>query len=168
MDEALAICQVLWTEKRASYDGSTLVFSGIHAQPKPTANGELPIWVSGTVNRRTARRLATFGSGWIPWGSDRDDVVNGISRMRELLATMDLDAGNFQVQGVLPVVRGDHSEIDISRTMEAAPRLVAAGVTDCRIAIPVPADVNEATEVLAEFVDAFRSTVDREPAERYS
>ncbi len=168
LDEALAVCQKLWTEDRASYHGSALVFSGIHAQPKPTTNGKLPIWVSGTVNRRTARRLAAFGSGWIPWGYDRNDVVNGIIRMRELLTAMGLDAGDFQVQGVLPLVKGDDSEIDISRTMEAAPQLVAAGVTDCRIAVPVPGDVDEATEALSELVDAFRSTVGREPAERSS
>ena len=135
LDEALAVCQ------------------------------KLPIWVSGTVNRRTARRLAAFGSGWIPWGYDRNDVVNGIIRMRELLTAMGLDAGDFQVQGVLPLVKGDDSEIDISRTMEAAPQLVAAGVTDCRIAVPV---LDEATEALSELVDAFRSTVGREPAERSS
>ena len=30
--------------------------------------GGVPIWVSGTTNKMVARRIATFGSGWIPWG----------------------------------------------------------------------------------------------------
>ena len=31
--------------------------------PKPLQNGGVPIWVSGTVNKLSMRRLATFGWG---------------------------------------------------------------------------------------------------------
>ena len=41
--------------------------------PKPLQPGGVPIWVSGTINPRVVRRLATFGSGWIPWGDAAAD-----------------------------------------------------------------------------------------------
>lgn len=167
LDESLAVCRALWTQDRASHHGPTLSFDGIHAQPAPVDPAGVPIWVSGTVNRRTARRLAEFGTGWIPWGDDRADVVGGIARMRDLLADLDLspEPGGFQVQGTLPLVRSDDGTPDLDRTMAAVPDLVAAGVTDCRIALPVPEGVDAATEVLAEVVDAFRTVAGREPAE---
>jgi len=167
LDESLAVCRALWTEDRASHDGPTLAFDGIHAQPKPVSGSGVPIWVSGTVNRRTARRLATFGCGWIPWGDDRADVVGGIARMRDLLADLDLHPRpeGFEVQGTLPPVRDDGGTPDLDRTMAAVPGLLAAGVTDCRMAVPVPEGVDAATEVLAEVVVAFREVAGREAAE---
>ena len=167
LDESLAVCRALWTEDRASHDGPTLAFDGIHAQPKPVSGSGVPIWVSGTVNRRTARRLAAFGCGWIPWGDDRADVVGGIARMRDLLADLDLHPRpeGFEVQGTLPLVRDDGGTPDLDRTMAAVPGLLAAGVTDCRMAVPVPEGADAATEVLAEVVAAFREVAGREAAE---
>ncbi len=156
LDECLTICRALWTEERASHLGPTTAFDGIHAQPKPVADRGVPIWVSGTVNHRTARRLATFGSGWIPWGDDRADVVGGITRMNDLLVDLGFEPGGFEVQGTLPLVRDDDGDLDLERTMAAVPDLLEAGVTDCRIAVPVPDGVDAATEVLAEVVAAFR------------
>ena len=167
LDESLAACRALWTQDRAAHDGPTLSFDGIHAQPKPVDPAGVPIWVSGTVNRRTARRLAEFGTGWIPWGDDRADVVGGITRMRDLLADLDLhtDLGGFEVQGTLPLVRDDDGTPDLDCTMASVPDLVSAGVTDCRISLPVPDGVDAATEVLAGVVKAFRAVAGRAPAE---
>ena len=52
LDETLAVCQTLWREQRATLDGNALKFDGIHQMPKPAQPGGVPIWVSGTVNRR--------------------------------------------------------------------------------------------------------------------
>ena len=68
LDHTLAVCQTLWREERARFDDGLLAFEHIHQMPKPLREGGVPLWVSGTVNPRVARRLARFGSGWIPWG----------------------------------------------------------------------------------------------------
>src|SRR5437764_10396362 len=86
LDESLAVCQTLWREPRAAFDGDDLRFEAIHMMPKPLRPGGVPIWVSGTVNPRVVRRVARFGSGWIPWGPAADDVVSGIRQMRDALA----------------------------------------------------------------------------------
>ena len=57
LDHSLAVCQTLWREPRASYADDLLAFEHIHQMPKPLRPGGVPVWVSGTVNRRVARRL---------------------------------------------------------------------------------------------------------------
>ncbi|HEU5308131.1 MAG TPA: TIGR03619 family F420-dependent LLM class oxidoreductase, partial [Acidimicrobiia bacterium] len=86
LDHTLAVCQTLWREQRASFDGDGLRFEAIHQMPKPAQPGGVPIWVSGRVNANVARRLARFGSAWIPWGEDAADVATSIPRMRDAVA----------------------------------------------------------------------------------
>jgi alkanesulfonate monooxygenase SsuD/methylene tetrahydromethanopterin reductase-like flavin-dependent oxidoreductase (luciferase family) len=82
LDDTLEVCQKLWSTRAASHDSVYLQFDHIHQMPKPVEPASLPIWVSGTVNCNVARRLARFGTGWIPWGDDAADMITAIPRMR--------------------------------------------------------------------------------------
>ena len=82
LDHTIEVCQLLWREQTAAYDGDGLTFDKIHMMPKPLQPGGVPVWVSGTVNGRAMERLAKFGSGWIPWGDDAEDITAGIAKMR--------------------------------------------------------------------------------------
>jgi alkanesulfonate monooxygenase SsuD/methylene tetrahydromethanopterin reductase-like flavin-dependent oxidoreductase (luciferase family) len=126
--------------------------------PKPRQAGGVPIWVSGTVNRRVARRLAEFGSGWIPWGAAADDTLQGIRQMGQLLAELDKDIKTIQVAGTLPIVTVDH-RIDVRATLAPVGMLLEAGVTDFRTNIRVPTGRSEALDVLSPIVQAFRTEV---------
>ena len=160
LDHTLEVCQALWREELADYTSDELAFEGIHAMPKPLQPGGVPIWVSGSVNPRVARRIAAFGSGWIPWGPAMADPATGIARMREQLDRIGHDPTGLQVTGSIPVVRDDDG-VDLAATMAGAPALIAAGVTDCRIGVRVPAAREAATEYLATVVDAFDSATGR-------
>jgi alkanesulfonate monooxygenase SsuD/methylene tetrahydromethanopterin reductase-like flavin-dependent oxidoreductase (luciferase family) len=129
--------------------------------PKPLQPGGVPVWVSGTLNERVVQRVARFGSGWIPWGPDAADPARGIGRLREALAAAGRPEVALQVTAGLPVVKDDDGRVEIARTMEGVPALVAAGVTDLRANIPVPREKAEATEHLAAVVAAFRAAVGR-------
>jgi probable F420-dependent oxidoreductase len=161
LDQTLEVCHALWTQPKASYSGDGLSFDGVHAMPKPVSGDGVPIWVSGTVNPRTARRLARFGTGWIPWGDDRADVTGGISRMRSLLDEMGLDHAGFQVQGSVHVATDADGAVDVASTMAGVPDLVAAGVTDCRLQLRLPSGTEPATDLLGRSVEAFRTVVGR-------
>ena len=161
LDQTLEVCHALWTQPEASYSGDGLSFDGVHAMPKPVSGDGVPIWVSGTVNPRTARRLARFGTGWIPWGDDRADVTGGISRMRSLLDEMGLDHAGFQVQGSVHVATDADGAVDVASTMAGVPDLVAAGVTDCRLQLRLPSGTEPATDLLGRSVEAFRTVVGR-------
>ncbi|MXW90034.1 MAG: TIGR03619 family F420-dependent LLM class oxidoreductase [Acidimicrobiaceae bacterium] len=156
LDDTLEVCHVLWTQERASVSTADLSFEGIHQMPKPTA-GTVPVWVSGTVNRRSMARLARFGSGWIPWGPDAADIASGIAKMREAVAAAGRDPSGIEVAVNVRLERDDRGEPQITPTMAAVPALVAAGATDLRLHLPTPLGVDRAEEYLAPWVDAFEA-----------
>ncbi len=127
-------------------------------RPVVLAKG-VPIWVSGTVNKRVLERIVRFGSGWIPWGPAEAEPTTWIPRVHEALAAAGREVTGFQVAGRLPVVTNDDGDIDVERTMDRVPTLVDAGVTDFRTIIRLPADRAAATERLAGIVAAFRTAV---------
>jgi probable F420-dependent oxidoreductase len=161
LDHTLEVLQTVWRNPRASYSSPLLTFENIHSMPKPVQPGGVPIWVSGTLNKNVARRIARFGSGWIPWGDAIGDVKNAIPQMHDLITAAGGDPAGLQIVGTMPTVKGDDGKPDVARTVEAAPALVAAGVTDVRTAFPLPSDPAAAEDKLAELVRAFRTAVGR-------
>ncbi len=157
LDHTLEVCQTLWREQRATYESAELRFDGIHQMPKPLQVGGVPLWISGTVNARVARRIARFAAGWIPWGPDADDVVGGIGRMRAALDSIGHDHADLRVVGRLASVVDADRRADVDATMEAVPRLVAAGVTDFQAGVSIARDPVAAHEELGAFVAGFRT-----------
>lgn len=162
LDHTLEVCRELWTAPVASYSSAELSFEAIHAMPKPVQAGGVPVWVSGTVNPRSMKRLATFGRGWIPWGPDAADITGGIARMRAAVADLGRDPSDIGIVGILPVVRTD-SGVDLAATMDGVPELAAAGVTDFRAYLPIPgppdADALDRMEFMMTAVDLFNSQI---------
>jgi probable F420-dependent oxidoreductase len=157
LDHTLEVCQTLWTQQRATYAAPELSFDGIHQMPKPLQPGGVPIWVSGTVNKSVARRISRFGSGWIPWGTARDDPADAIARMQDAIVDAGGDAGGLQVQGNAVTVKRADGGVDIEATVASAPALVAAGITDVRFTLSIPKDLQHATDLLSELVSAFHA-----------
>jgi probable F420-dependent oxidoreductase len=162
LDHSLEVCQVLWGTRRASYESERLSFHNIHMNPKPLQSGGVPIWVSGTVNPRVIRRVARFGTGWIPWGDAAADVVPAIAQMREGLSALGRDPSGLRVVGNLSPVKGDGGGVDLGATMEKVDALVDGGVTDIRVRLSLSATQDEAENELRSFVSAFRAHVGRD------
>jgi len=161
LDHTLAVLQTMWREQRADFADDHLQFTAIHSMPKPLQAGGVPIWVSGTANPLVARRIARFGSGWIPWGPAASDIASGITEMRDLVDKAGGSLDGLQVVGNLLPVKGGDGTVDLAATMAKVPDLVAAGVTDCRMPISVPNDANAAFDTYAEIVAAFRAAAGR-------
>jgi probable F420-dependent oxidoreductase len=161
LDHTLEVLQTLWREPRAAYDAPELHFEATHMMPKPLQPGGVPIWISGTVNARVVRRLAAFGTGWIPWGAAAADPVAGIAEMKERLAAAGRDPSDLQVTGTLPVIKADDGSLDLDRTMEQVPVFAAAGLTDLRGRFKLPTDRSAAHDELARIVAAFRAAAGR-------
>jgi probable F420-dependent oxidoreductase len=156
LDESLRICRELWRNTSARYRAGDLEVDRIHMMPKPVQSGGVPIWVSGTVNSRSARRLAEFGSGWIPWGDAAADVATGIPAMWEAVAKAGRDPEGIEVVGMLRRRRSEDGKLDVAATMAQVPDLLALGVTDCRMQFPIPDSPGEADDLLGPIVAAFR------------
>lgn len=161
LDHTLEVCQTLWRNQRASYNSSELQFDGIHQMPKPLQPGGVPIWVSGTVRKTTARRVARFGSGWIPWGQDIADLPNAIPRMKDAIKAAGGNPEELKVAGNLPAIRGADGNMDVEATMARVPALVDSGITEFSGMFDIPADPNGAEEKLRHIVHAFRAAVGR-------
>jgi alkanesulfonate monooxygenase SsuD/methylene tetrahydromethanopterin reductase-like flavin-dependent oxidoreductase (luciferase family) len=129
--------------------------------PKPVQPSGVPIWVSGRMNRRVVERVVRFGSGWIPWGDDAKDPEPGIARLHDALAAAGRGDARLQVTGSLPVVKDSDGALDIARTVDGVPAIVATGITDVRANIAVPSDPSAAADFLGELVSAFRVAVGR-------
>jgi probable F420-dependent oxidoreductase len=157
LDHTLEVCQTLWRQQRASYSSPELSFDGIHQMPKPLQPGGVPIWVSGTVNTAVARRISRFGSGWIPWGTARDDPAAAISAMKDAIADAGGDASGLQVQGNAVTVKRADGSVDVEATAASAPPLVEAGVTDVRFTLSIPRDRHHAVDLLSGLVGAFHA-----------
>ena len=99
LDHTLEVCQLLWTQQRAVYNSPELSFDGIHQMPKPLQPGGIPIWISGTVNKRVARRLSKFGTRWIPWGPDIANLEQSVPAMKQAIADVGGDPSGLEVQG---------------------------------------------------------------------
>lgn len=162
LDHTLEVLQTLWRDEAASFSSDRLSFEAIHQMPKPVQSGGVPIWVSGTVNRRSMRRLARFGNGWIPWGPDAVDLVAGIEKMREAVAAEGRDPEGIEVVANLPIATDGDGAVDWSATMDAVPALVAAGATDFRAMLRLADDAPDARERIAEMVAHFREAVGRD------
>jgi alkanesulfonate monooxygenase SsuD/methylene tetrahydromethanopterin reductase-like flavin-dependent oxidoreductase (luciferase family) len=129
--------------------------------PKPVQPGGVPLWVSGRMNDKVIERIVRFGSGWIPWGDEARSPASHVARIRDALEAAGRDPKGFEVEGSLPTVRGGDGAIDVERTMENLPPLIAAGITDFRAQVRVPDERAQAEDQLAPLVAAFRETVGR-------
>ena len=156
LDHTLEVCHALWSQPKASLASPELSFEDVHQMPKPTA-GTVPVWISGTVNRRSMARLARFGSGWIPWGPDARDIASGIATMRAAVAAQGRDPAGLEVTGILPLKRDGDGNPQIGPSMAAVPDLVQAGVTDFRLGVQPPSGVEAAAEYLVPWVEAFEA-----------
>ena len=159
LDQTLEVCQELWTSARASVNQPGLAFDAIHMMPKPAAPGGVPIWVSGTLNQAVVARLARFGAGWIPWGAALGDLANAIPQMRDGVAALGRDPADIGVVGSVMVAPDKSGAIDAEAAMAVVPDLVAMGVTDVRLFMPMPASCLVLADQLGCLVAVFRDVV---------
>ncbi len=161
LNHTLEVCQTLWTQQVAEYSSDRLQFSQIHQMPKPAQAGGVPIWVSGTVNKASMRRLARFGTGWIPWGPDAADIAGGIARMRAAVSAEGRDPDDIEVVSSLGVVTRDDGSLDVEATMAPVPRLVETGVTDFRLGLSFDRRALNAEQRIRELVAGFDAATGR-------
>jgi probable F420-dependent oxidoreductase len=161
LDHTLEVCQTLWTQQRAVYDSPELTFDGIHQMPKPVQPGGIPVWISGTVNKRVARRLSRFGTRWIPWGSDIINLEESVPAMKQAIADVGGDPSGLQVQGSAPLKKDADGGLDVDASIASVAKQVAAGATDIRFSGFLPDDLHEASERLSQLVTAFRDVTRR-------
>jgi alkanesulfonate monooxygenase SsuD/methylene tetrahydromethanopterin reductase-like flavin-dependent oxidoreductase (luciferase family) len=155
LDHTLEVCQTLWRDRRASYSSPELTFDAIHQMPKPLKNGGVPFWIAGTIRNTTIRRIARFGTGWIPWGPDAVDLTTSIPRLKDALANVGGNPDQLQVAGNIRIRPGAGTS-SMRQSMDHVAAQQQAGVTDFVLNASIPRDQRAAEDMLRSVVASFR------------
>lgn len=81
MDEGLDALVELWTATLPRYEGRTVSFSGIDAQPRPVQPGGPPIVLGGGSTPRARRRIFERAHGWYLFGTDLETTATSLAEM---------------------------------------------------------------------------------------
>ncbi|MCU1478720.1 MAG: putative F420-dependent oxidoreductase, Rv2161c family [Subtercola sp.] len=79
-DEFLQALELLFTKRRASYDGEFVSFTDIESYPKPY-RGRLPV-LSGGNAAGSKERAAKYANGWLPAVLTPDEIADGVTEIR--------------------------------------------------------------------------------------
>ena len=161
LDQMLEACRQLWTEPEANFAGDGFSLDGIHMMPKPARAAGVPVWIGGRVRPVVARRLARYGSGWIPWGATPATFLDDVAGMRKLVAAEGADPAAIQIAYPLVNAFLPAGVPDYAAMFADVPRLAAGGVTDFRTLLRVPREYDAARAMLAELAGSFAEAAAR-------
>jgi probable F420-dependent oxidoreductase len=137
LDDTVRACRALWSEPPpVSFTSTTVTFSELWCEPRPSQAGGIPIWFGGGPTDATARRIAALGDGWLPVGvMPFGDLTTGIEKIRAAYREVGRDPADLGVRAGIAVATRDDGGLDLTRTLEDVPRLAEAGVTLISLAL---------------------------------
>lgn len=83
VDEAITVCQKLWTEEVIEHHGEFFDFGPTAFEPKPVQDGGVPVHIGGD-GRAALRRAATVGAGWMPMNHTIEDLEPSLAELNEV------------------------------------------------------------------------------------
>jgi probable F420-dependent oxidoreductase len=84
-NEMLEVMLRCWQGGQFEWHGERFDFGAITFEPTPLQQPRLPILIGGPAAPAIARRVARFGDGWHPAGTDVAALAEEIGRMKQLL-----------------------------------------------------------------------------------
>ncbi len=115
-------CRALWEEEPpVSFTSDSVSFTDLWCEPRPVQS-RVPIWFSGPGERRTVRRVAELGDGWLPLAIPLDEVTATIDKLRTAFARRRPRSGDARVRQGLAVRTDDDGRVDLDATLGAGRR----------------------------------------------
>lgn len=149
-DEFIDVLRALWTEEKPAFDGPTVQFGGIDAQPRPVQTPHPPIVIGGT-SPPALRRAVARGNGWYGFLRDLDTTKADLAGLGAAGSAVERPAG----LGALEITITPLPRIDL----DGARRYQDLGVD--RLAL-LPSSRNE--ESLLRWIDQTAETLVRKLA----
>lgn len=81
LDEAIDVCQRLWTEAVVSHQGAHWEFEAVGFEPKPTDPGGVVLYVGGE-SLAAKRRAARVGRGWMGMIHTPQSATSAVQEMK--------------------------------------------------------------------------------------
>lgn len=95
--EAVQVMKLLWTEPKASFQGSFWNFKDVSMEPKPVQKPHLPLWFGGH-HENALKRAVKYGNGWMGAGSSSSSAfIRESAMIRRFLDEAKRDPATFGV-----------------------------------------------------------------------
>jgi len=89
--------KLLWTEPKASFQGSFWNFKDVSMEPKPIQKPHLPLWFGGH-HENALRRAVKYGNGWMGAGSSSSSAfIRESAMIRQFLTEAKRDPSTFGI-----------------------------------------------------------------------
>ena len=93
--EAVQVMKLLWTERKASFQGRYWNFNDVPMEPKPIQKPHLPLWFGGH-HENALRRAVKYGDGWMGAGSSSSSAfIRESAMIRQFLDESKRDPAGF-------------------------------------------------------------------------
>jgi len=86
----------LWSKEEAEYHGKYYDFPPVKSFPKPFQKPHPPILLGGTA-KNVFERTVEWGDGWMPSGSNPEQIKQGRDTLNELAVGSGRDPSSIQV-----------------------------------------------------------------------
>jgi len=121
VDEAIDICQRLWTEPVVAHKGRFFEFEPVLFEPKPV-QAHIPIHVGGD-SKRALRRVVELGDGWIGMFNELNSFAASVSQLGQLCDKAGRNIDDIQRSALV----ANPTEADVESWAKAgATRLIVA------------------------------------------
>ena len=112
VDEGMQALRLLFTERKATYRGSTVHFEDVECFPKP-AQDPMPIYAGGN-HPEVRRRAGQYGQGWMPAVLSPEEIARGIEDVHRAAAAAGRDGAAIDI--------APQFAVSIGRTRDEADR----------------------------------------------
>jgi probable F420-dependent oxidoreductase len=137
-EEAIEAMRALWSQERASMQGTTVAFRDVFLRPQPPA-GTIPIHIGGH-SPIAAERAGRLGDGFFPFGVERDDLPGLVEVMHRAARAGGRHPETLELTVSSYATGQDQAKVDVEA-------LEALGAT--RVVIPAAMFQNDPAEALA-------------------
>jgi len=112
VDEGMQALRLLFTERKATFRGSTVHFEDVECFPKP-AQDPMPIYAGGN-HPEVRRRAGQYGQGWMPAVLTPEEIARGIEDVHRAAAAAGRDGAAVDI--------APQFAVSIGRTRDEADR----------------------------------------------
>ncbi len=145
LDEALTIAKLMFTEERPSFEGNYYRIERALNVPRPIQPGGPKILVGGGGEQRTLRILARHGDIGHWFGGNLEDLKRKKQVFERHCEAVNRDPSEVLLTVGLTLVLAEN-EIDAKALLD--------GMTAERRAMAITVDVQQAAEILSQYMDA--------------
>ncbi len=148
LDEALQICQQMWSDDEGPYDGRHYRLGRTLNSPQPITRPHPPILIGGGGEKKTLRLVARYAQACNLF--DTPDVARKFDILRRHCDEVGRDYADIEKTVMRRLDPGEHGE-NVDELLEGLHRLSELGVTETHGSVPQVSDLKR-LEILGDRV----------------